>query len=94
MKHTQGKWEIKENGTEFESTIYSEGVRIAEVKSFGNGNGMFNDATVEERIANAKLIAAAPELLEVLKHVLVDIDFKFHPNLQDKCINAINNATL
>lgn len=53
---TKGEWEVEKFENEFESTIYSNGVRIAEAKSFGSG---FNDATSNQRIANAKLIAEA-----------------------------------
>ena len=66
MRHTKGEWEIKPCDTELYSYIYSGDVRIAEVKSYGKDYKFFNDATVEEREANAKLIAAAPNMFEAL----------------------------
>ena len=63
-KHTQGKWIVLKSN-ELESTIITENqIRICEVKSFTGSS--FNDATYEEQIANTKLIASAPELLEAL----------------------------
>ena len=65
MTHTQGEWKVVESNLEYQSEIYSGDVRIAEVKSFSKDR-FFNDATIEERVQNAKLIASAPELLEQL----------------------------
>ena len=66
-KHTKGQWIIKstKDTNSLYSMIYSGEVRIAEVKSFGK-DSKFNDATYEEKEANAKLIAAAPDMLEAL----------------------------
>ena len=52
---TKGEWMILDTG-EFESTIYANQIRIADVKSFGDG---FNDAPFQERLENEKLIAEA-----------------------------------
>lgn len=66
-KHTKGEWIIGVKYSEYESTIVSkDGKRIAEVKSYPN-NGILNDVSKSERIANAKLIAAAPEMLKALQ---------------------------
>jgi hypothetical protein len=104
MKHTQGEWLII-NNSRFEDAIKNNnGVRIAEVKSYPseeNEDGFkFNDATVEERVANAKLIAAAPELLYALKRLLdytrgaVDeSDFNWLMN-ETRAIDAIEKATI
>ena len=61
-KFTKGKWIIKAQNCFLSDITTEDGVRIAETKSYGVG---FNDATEKEQKANAKLIAAAPELFEV-----------------------------
>ena len=64
-KFTEGEWTIKKSKTEFEKTIISNnGKRIAEVKSYYGFD--FNDPTIDERIANCKLICAAPDMIEAL----------------------------
>jgi len=71
-KHTKGEWIIKPSASELYSDIQTQdGKRICECKSYGEG---FNDATEDEREANAKLIAAAPELLKALIDCLYLID--------------------
>lgn len=50
--------------------------------------------TQDEAETNAKLIAAAPELLEALKEAYEHIDSYFFPELKEKCLKAINKATL
>ena len=69
-KFTNGKWFTK-NESKLFSEIFSEnGLRIAEVKSFGKDK-VFNDPTVSQRIANAKLISAAPDLFNSLNDLLI-----------------------
>ena len=55
MSHTKGKWEVGHR--EHYKTIHSNGIPIANL--IGN-----------DREANARLIAAAPELLEALKEMI------------------------
>lgn len=102
LKHTKGEWVVKSSKetNNLYSMIYSEDVRIAEVKSYGNDN-CFNDATYTEKEANAKLIAAAPDLLEALieakeryctnPYESLTIEAKI---IYDKINNAINKATI
>lgn len=97
MKHTKGEWKRNPHDTDLEETIKSDsGLRICEVKSFGS-NDCFRDPSVEERKANAKLIAAAPELLEALQELLIycrgNMTNQLEP-LVGRAINAINKATL
>ena len=74
MKHTQGEWEVREegNGIFIKTGIGSKNGAIALVYEF---NGA---VSVEEAEANAKLIASAPKLLE--KHesdlILLDVCLK------------------
>lgn len=93
-KFTKGEWFVKER-CNFESEIRtSDGIRIALTKSYGDG---FNDATEEEAEANAKLIAAAPELLEVSMKCLQwcnsAMSPKFVNELRIQAESAIKKAT-
>jgi len=69
LKHTQGNWEVSKHGNNDSFGIYAEGNGndIAIVKG-GNEEG-------GESEANAKLIAAAPDLLKTLQMLLSDIEF-------------------
>lgn len=104
-KHTKGQWHIEsqELTKHLYSVVYCGDIRIAEVKSFGK-NEQFNDATIEEKEANAKLIAAAPELLVALIELedktkmimsqLVDSPKEIIEDITiQKAINAIKKAT-
>jgi hypothetical protein len=69
FKGTKGKWEVTIKH-KFETSIYSGEKRIAEVKHYNQGEttGSFkNDCTLEIGLLNAHLIAAAPDLLDVLQ---------------------------
>lgn len=72
MKHTKGKWEPEMRYNECELTIFSGKKRICEVKSFDGDK--FNDPPLKEAEANAKLIAAAPEMLSVLQTLLKHVN--------------------
>jgi hypothetical protein len=81
-KHTPGPWKIfgarAENGTSQE--IHAESKFIARV--FMNGNPM-------EREANARLIAAAPDLLAALQKYSLPIDVN---NIALSCIEFGSEA--
>lgn len=97
-KHTKGEWFAKRDGW---STIYIEcrtgGGMLQEVAACGpTGNGS------EEQEANAKLIAAAPCLLEALQDlkreiILSDVDMDYidshFKKWLDKATIAIDKAT-
>ena len=59
MSHTKGKWSFGHN-----VGVYSGNTHIADIAPVENG--------FEETLANAKLIAAAPDLLEAL-HELIQV---------------------
>ena len=61
FKGTKGEW-IANYSHESETYISCNGLRIAEAKHYKNHT--LNDPSTEEGRSNAKLIAAAPELLK------------------------------
>lgn len=61
FKGTKGNWEINPKASR---NVRCEGLTIANCSSGQNGENE------EEEIANAKLIAAAPDLLEALKDLV------------------------
>ena len=82
MKHTQGEWEKDGLDITFTNSL-NEKMRLAEV---------FGINEVAE--ANAKLIAAAPELLEALKMVYNNMSAdKFVEEQFTQVEEAINKAT-
>lgn len=76
MKHTQGEWE---------SCINAYGIHVQEKKSgfgicyFGTRSQLQGaNYPIEEAEANAKLIAAAPDLLEALNGMICGIRVMMH----------------
>ena len=95
-KFTQGRWVIGETDAfGYETEIKgSGGIRICEVKSFTGVQ--FNDPSMQEREANSKLIAAAPELLEALDECinelyLIHSQYGDQQNANDHC-SALTKA--
>lgn len=67
-KHTKGEWKIGNSFAELCTDINSDnGKRICEVKHY---KSIVNDSTYKEGLANAKLIAQSPELLQVCMDLL------------------------
>lgn len=91
LKHTQGEWQFSKHGNNDSFGVYAEnGNDIAIVKG-GNEEG-------GEGEANAKLISAAPNMLEVLMKIrneLRDGNYKGnHVNgMVQAAEEAINKAT-
>ena len=65
--HTNGPWMIE--GDQIRTAINSGVKHVAMVNYFNCGPGDPRTITDEEHEANAKLIAAAPEMLEALRRV-------------------------
>ena len=90
-KHTKGKWVISCNQNLYSTIKNEHGVRIAEVKSYEGLN--FNDASLDERKANEKLISSAPELLEALIELYESLPDGYKHKCLPKVRKAIKKAT-
>lgn len=80
MKHTKGEWSFGHN-----VGVYSGNTHIADINPVENG--------FDETLANAKLIAAAPDLLEALK-LMVDVVDGNYSEATDIAKAAIEKATI
>lgn len=104
-KHTQGEWKVKEEINNTFTVLSDDKTDIATICYDGIEERELPEiATYNEAKANAKLIAAAPELLEALQDVLAtkSIMMKKQPSeieLQEisatfqRVKQAINKAT-
>lgn len=64
---TKGEWEIGKSLPDHETDVVCNGKRICEVKHYKTFK---SDPNYKQGIANAKLIAAAPELFEACERAL------------------------
>jgi hypothetical protein len=69
-KHTPGPWFVTEGGQYIEAARYEHGGRQIVGKPQGDNPEQWN--------ANARLMAAAPELLEALKLALSSLETAWH----------------
>lgn len=88
MNHTKGEWVIRNEQNNGLFVALGDGDAIAKVFKENN------TVTLKEANANAKLIAAAPELLEALQY-LKDVfrNDMIPKSAMDKIDNAIQKAT-
>ena len=63
LKHTPGPWEVKKGGNDINIIIMPEKANIGNGHKYATCGGM---GDTEEREANVRLIASAPEMLECL----------------------------
>lgn len=108
-KHTPGPWHIEKGSNTFCETWHVAHHSSVRAQTIADCGAIVNqvyagslDNYVGERVnenheANARLIAAAPELLEACKAVLYEHDMGEHPllvnRLSDLVRGAINKAT-
>ena len=97
MKYTKGPWHITPYKHQITDTFGVKDIQGAWVAKCHPFNGTIND--IEESEANARLIAAAPDLLEACKEMLEDLmDLHAEPNVDDGhhryqyAIDAIDKA--
>ena len=88
MKHTQGEWYVSDIPQEDGCYIYTNNNRFSAIARVYKGN----NPHAAEAEANARLIAAAPDLLEALEEAIFHVDSVFNPNLKGKCEAAISKA--
>lgn len=65
--HTPGPWIIEENASHYPFVMAEDNNVVAAL--FENDGSLYYGRSHEETIANTKLIAAAPDLLEALDYV-------------------------
>lgn len=94
MKHTGGKWiesiphVIQGDEPKFKFILSSK--TVGDVGEYHSNKEM----GIDEAEANAKLIAASPELLEALKAIKEIGEFKADGQIGKIINNAINKATI
>ena len=96
-RFTKGEWVVRNEETThiYQSTIETqEGVRIAELKSFGNDT-QFKDSTFDERLFNEKLICAAPDMFNALLDLYDDREVwsDLFESQQEFICRVLNKAT-
>jgi hypothetical protein len=82
MKHTKGPWYVS---PEIKTGIYADTedgtVYVCDMPEFVDW---------ETRLANAKLIAAAPEMLEALEYIIAEKRLQGHEVwIEDRCLDEI-----
>ncbi len=89
MTHTPGPWEIIPEGNNFPDYTISmrdpEGARWAPIAITQNGNSTYPHITVSRKtqLANARLIAKSPEMLDVLREFIEIHDAKYVSAMAD-----------
>ena len=94
MEYTQGEWEYFNNGHFYEVGTWEEDKFRFSCNVFinriGKRGGVKDDSLCKENEANAKLIAAAPELLKALELIASNSNDHAMIRIAHK---AINKAT-
>ena len=70
MSHTPGPWRYETDEASLNAVVYGKGRIPGQHKQFVAQVWSGTDRTLEVAIENAKLIAAAPDLLAALQHVI------------------------
>lgn len=101
MKYTPGPWHVVPAANPIEKTImftfggFADNCDNAPIATTCTASYP-DEMRAEQAIANAKLIAAAPELLEACKALVVSIEFRIddpRAKLRDAALAAIAKAT-
>ena len=96
FKGTKGEWIASKNSCFYEvksKSDYSIGARVLNVSIHINEvkKDVLSDSLCEENKANAKLIAAAPDLLEALQGLLLNGHNDKQIEISQKAINKALN---
>lgn len=78
-KHTPGPWYISETGPRYSINAGTGGDSTRHIAMVSSYEKFEEDK--EENIANSKLMAAAPDLLEALETILLRIDGRYDSEL-------------
>lgn len=94
-EHTPGPWEIR-YGNGIDMQIVSEQGSICRLDGYSHSVELMDENEEKER-ANARLIAAAPDLLEVCEAALMVGEIQFETcvlskSVKERLIAAINKA--
>ena len=73
-KHTPGPWTLGKGTVRVRTEENEQGHTRLVAECYTTNQGIRYPYDFEEREANARLIASAPELLDVLKDLLYDLD--------------------
>lgn len=101
MKHSKGPWRVKTWGAELNRNFSGEQCLSAEIfgesdsKYIGNiqlEGALIDDPELNEGWANARLVCAAPELLEALEHIQKEISSDEFIKHSKDAINKVNEA--
>jgi hypothetical protein len=92
MKHTPGPWEVIEHSWSETSIFYGKDKRIARLTIYDVAAENTQQSLKKEMDANARLIAAAPELLEALTGIIKDCDLDLPVWRVDEAREAISKA--
>lgn len=94
-KHTPGPWQYDEDG-HFVSVDMDASKMICDIRGWGWLQKMGHAKAIEVQKANAKLIAAAPDLLEALQDLINHCNISVPKGKMDyrkNAIEAIKRAT-
>lgn len=71
MKHTPGPWVLDSEPIKYHWQIYTE--KWKRIASSPTGGGKNTQCQINEFSANARLISAAPDLLEALQYAITQV---------------------
>lgn len=91
QKHTPGPW-VPEFGESCRVRAKQDGGKVAIMMNLKGLHGLIGRRTGAEVAANARLIAAAPELLEALEYIMGDSVSFLRDTAIEKARSAIAKA--
>lgn len=90
-KHTPGPWRVEIDDSPDAAWAWQWPTIVSDEYEVVGTEGIYGD--LETDMANARLIAAAPDLLEALKEVFADHDAANRLSWNDRAAAAIAKAT-